>query len=485
MSDNQEHISHYSAADIQRYVQGKLSAREMHAMEKAALDDPFLADAIEGMQQAFAEHDENLVTGQLQELQQQFQTRTTSARKVVAFRPFRYWQAAAAAVVMIITGVWVYSLLTNSESPEKVIAKTEEHSDKTVPKAEEPKPQQQTSALADGNDITLNTDSITVSTTPKTKQKPAANAASGTLYRDLQKDEAVSQSAPPSDAVVRARRQTDSIKQGNNNRYDDSKPAAGELASAKQESVVPVAPAASPELKKAQRDVSTFNAPRERETELITIARNDSFNKKGKAVDRNKNNLSGFVKGQVTDHKNNPIANAYLQIPNTNNNFYTDKTGFFKIPVTDSVVDVAVNVSGYGTQNFRLQSNAAMNQLQLQPANVALNEVEVTPIKEKKLANNRNIVPSVMVHDAQPVFGWVAFEQYLEKNKIIPANAPALSGNVLVSFQVNKKGTLSDFKIEQSLSKAYDDEAIRLIMQGPSWKLLKGRKARVTVMVRF
>ena len=48
MNDHKEHISQYSAADIQRYVQGKLSAAEMHAMEKAALDDPFLADAMEG-----------------------------------------------------------------------------------------------------------------------------------------------------------------------------------------------------------------------------------------------------------------------------------------------------------------------------------------------------------------------------------------------------------------------------------------------------
>ena len=54
-----------------------------------------------------------------------------------------------------------------------------------------------------------------------------------------------------------------------------------------------------------------------------------------------------------------------------------------------------------------------------------------------------------------------------------------------MSFEVNKKGDLADFKIEQSLSKLHDEEAIRLIKQGPSWKLRSGRKARVTVMVRF
>jgi hypothetical protein len=38
----------YTAADIERYLAGKLSPAERHAMEKAALEDPFLADALEG-----------------------------------------------------------------------------------------------------------------------------------------------------------------------------------------------------------------------------------------------------------------------------------------------------------------------------------------------------------------------------------------------------------------------------------------------------
>ena len=45
--------NHFSAEYIRKYLEGKLPADEMHALEKAALDDPFLADAIEGMSMAF------------------------------------------------------------------------------------------------------------------------------------------------------------------------------------------------------------------------------------------------------------------------------------------------------------------------------------------------------------------------------------------------------------------------------------------------
>ncbi len=52
MSEQQKHINHYSLTDIEQYLHGKLSPSAMHELEKAALQDPFLADAIEGYREA-------------------------------------------------------------------------------------------------------------------------------------------------------------------------------------------------------------------------------------------------------------------------------------------------------------------------------------------------------------------------------------------------------------------------------------------------
>src|SRR5688500_9515946 len=38
----------YTAEDFERYYSGQMSEAEMHALEKSALEDPFLADALEG-----------------------------------------------------------------------------------------------------------------------------------------------------------------------------------------------------------------------------------------------------------------------------------------------------------------------------------------------------------------------------------------------------------------------------------------------------
>ena len=45
---NNNNITNFTAADIEKYHKGLLSSKERHDLEKAALDDPFLADALEG-----------------------------------------------------------------------------------------------------------------------------------------------------------------------------------------------------------------------------------------------------------------------------------------------------------------------------------------------------------------------------------------------------------------------------------------------------
>jgi hypothetical protein len=60
MDEKQIHIKQYTADDILKYHQGMLNANEMHALEKAALDDPFLSDALDGFENnEYAQRDIN------------------------------------------------------------------------------------------------------------------------------------------------------------------------------------------------------------------------------------------------------------------------------------------------------------------------------------------------------------------------------------------------------------------------------------------
>ncbi len=69
-----------------------------------------------------------------------------------------------------------------------------------------------------------------------------------------------------------------------------------------------------------------------------------------------------------------------------------------------------------------------------------------------------------------PVMGMAEYKKYLEKNIQRDNGMNSKSGVVKVTFNVGIDGSIWDFVIIQSLSWEQDQEAIRLIQQGPPWR---------------
>src|SRR5580698_2937596 len=125
MSD-EKNINHYSAEDIQNYVEGKLSVAEMHAIEKVALDDPFLADAIEGMENSIQQRGSASLNDDINDLQKRLSDRISEKRKprLIAFNRL-WWQVAAALIVLIGAGTLTYTYFYKSNFSNKNIAQSE------------------------------------------------------------------------------------------------------------------------------------------------------------------------------------------------------------------------------------------------------------------------------------------------------------------------------------------------------------------------
>ena len=84
-----------------------------------------------------------------------------------------------------------------------------------------------------------------------------------------------------------------------------------------------------------------------------------------------------------------------------------------------------------------------------------------------------------------PTTGRIAYLNYLATaSKTLPVDT-AIHGIESISFKVDKKGALTEFKIERSLSPAHDAGVIRLITEGSPWEMLHGRTARALVNVIF
>jgi hypothetical protein len=91
----------YTYKDIERYHSGQMSEDEMHRMEMAALDDPFLADALEGYSYTSTAKED------LNKLQDRLFERTNQKEKVFWIGKNYNWLKIAAVLLFVIAGSWL------------------------------------------------------------------------------------------------------------------------------------------------------------------------------------------------------------------------------------------------------------------------------------------------------------------------------------------------------------------------------------------
>lgn len=175
----------YTADEIRRYLEGEMSPAEMYALERAALTDPFLADALEGMElhadiDKFAADVEDLRT----RLKGKVKRRTGALASVNSL-----WWKIAAVLVILVTGVAIIIITGKKNEPaSNEIAKTE---DRIINKDSEVKKEQtviQPQAVEGESKKQVRQPAITIK--PKKEQKPAraAEAQEEVLYNKAETD---------------------------------------------------------------------------------------------------------------------------------------------------------------------------------------------------------------------------------------------------------------------------------------------------------
>ncbi len=463
MSQSADHSKNYTSADIQQYLDGKMDAAEMHAFEKALMDDPFLADAMEGLQETNIQFGKETFNNELQQLEKQLETRIADEKStpVVPISGFKWWKVAAAAVVIIVAGVFAFnSFFSPSEKEDATIALNDDKG-KTAPT---------TNSTIDSSTIAFDTVARGAEAAPshltsgdkKEDDKKTLDIKKPIVIEDKReylKSEVADNSAPPTTA------------------------SSKNIASQKDEVAILRKESAASEAKtdSVDADYAARSAEKQKDLEARQKAAPQvSGYSKG-------NGFSNNYKGLLITPDNKPVGFAEITI-NQQFKATTDAKGYFNFANKDSQVSVTINSPGFKARNFTLKNSYAFNELQIEPANDGDKLEESVTINKKSGKERTNAFlnyPKVMVQDAEPVKGWIDFENYIDANRKNIQHLDSKPGDVVISFVVNAQGALSSFKVEQSLTDAQDEEALRLIKTGPSWHVLKGKKARVVVIIRF
>ena len=431
----------YTQADIQKYLSGGMSNREMHAIEKAAMEDPLLAEAMEGyegMQQKDWSKELAILKTKLEE------TENNSVIPIYSFR--KLWRAAA-AILILASGVAVTYLFNNNKSKEDSAVAT-----LAVPDS--------VSKVKADSAVTIN--SIASNENAKDNEiKLPANASE----------------------TATARKETTLLAEAKKENESDSsnfiyKPSASAVHNNND-----VAASGKVDDYASKKDFEVANANKE-------SARNIQLNEAN--LDKSlsiQNQASNYINAQVVTADDKPVAFANVSIQKNKSSVYTDSKGNFKLPSTDSAVNGVITSAGYLPKKFTLKNSTEENKIVLQP-----DTIKVTAIssgRTKSLAKpqlQKNIENADTTdEDAEPAIGWYEYNNYINDNLVFPNEAKQknIHGVVEVFVKLKNNGDISQVKVDKSLCPECDAEAIRLVKEGPKWEVKKNKSKKAKVKIKF
>jgi hypothetical protein len=176
MTDHSKYHSPFTAKDIERYYAGTMSPEEMHKLEKEALDDAFLADALEGY--AFTQQP----VRDIEELQKKLNNRTETTKAIPFGKTFSLsfaWKAVAMIILVLGIGWAVYQFSFNANEKDLAV----------VNKKEERKVEQQSTSASTTpeNDSALKEQAAQVQKTDNTRATNSYKTTTATTRRNKKK----------------------------------------------------------------------------------------------------------------------------------------------------------------------------------------------------------------------------------------------------------------------------------------------------------
>lgn len=433
---------------IQQYLSGELSRTETHEVEKAMLENTFNNDAVEGFEE-LRKIKTDLPKVKL-DLQNRLQSRIQQEEKSKVLPLWTNWKTLSlAASVALMIGFGAY--FWNNSTENKTTIQTAATSVQAPILAEKAEPEELAKIESDAPVLSRKREEVAVA--EKKVQKPQ----------------------PIADAVV-----TSEVIAKNDEEKPPAEPALEEVvvAAPKKESKVEDKAMPAPTSAPVVAQAKTTSKPEDEEnrtrssTDVATNATpaagsysNASPVAKAKRsaapTGYDAKTMSSKISGVVIDADNKePIAGVSI-FADQKEIGKTDNTGRFEVEKSAAGKELMLNRQEFESLKFSVGDDSQFS-LMMEPKT----ELAIIDLK-----NNKTWKYNPNNHPAQPSVSPDNYQAYLKKNKkknTQPSDSLMVK-SVTLDFRVNKDGTLSNFKIIKSAGKTQDEEAIRLIKEGPVW----------------
>lgn len=416
--------------DIERYLRGQMSPAEMHALEKRALHDPFLADALEGG--STLPPDE--FASDTKSLENRINRRVAGKRTGVKW----YYQAAA-ALLLGASAVLVYMLARQEQSVTPITMNTQEESklhEESVPLAD-------TIAAAEPEqDDVADGEALSTPAEPGSSGTPEASSAARAERPDVQPPPASTDASDEREIMPREPTDTGDGREATIVLHDtaEAQHFARKDARGRQ--------ALQPQSAGPVREILAEKA--------VEV--------KGQTI-----------RGKVTDIDDGiPLPGVNVIEKGSGVGTVTDLNGNYELTIPANAQSLVFSFIGLQSREVYIPAGSdstAEVDIQLEQDVAALSEVVVVGYGTEEDFE----FEGTKWEPAEPAGGKREFKKYLENEVRYPEIAieNKVEGKVTIQFTIEPTGTLTDFKVVRSLGYGCDEEVIRLISEGPQWKPTK------------
>jgi hypothetical protein len=426
--------------DIEKYISGKLTPAERHALEKRALSDPFLADALDGAESISG----NEFSMDVEELNQKI----AGGGKNRWLWPLRI---AASVVGLAVVGTAIFLSIGNESNDQLASNK----------KNTETKPAEVTT-----------TDSVEV------KSEQSKSGGEDAIASTKPEEEKKAETKPL--LALELKKETQSLAGGSGTRNNFTPTAGPDL---KISDSVLTTPLLAGDVKRdtlTTAELSGFIVAEEIADDIVVAAPTQQpILAKTESASRSKRKAQAsgtasaatpiaqnlIITGQVRDQQGQLLPGVNINVKGTTNGTVTNAEGKYSLALSDSNATLTYSFIGFVPQEMKVDKANDYADVKLMEDATQLSEVVVTGYGEKRTDGEP------VVRLAEPIGGPKAYDTYLDEKKIYPQQAleNKVEGKVVIEFTVSTTGALSDFNVIRKIGYGCEEEIIRLVKEGPGW----------------
>lgn len=448
----------YTFSDIEKYLKGELSHTDMHAMEKAALQDPFLADAIEGYQKANL----TISSDHLTEIRNSLLGENKQTKIVSLFIQKNTWLKVA-AIFVLIAGIATISWLVIDMGSQKQSEIAQQKQTKTSSK-------------------NIDSPNNLVKKLPESTDKKE-------IVASLNKKNTLTTEKGTSE-IEKKEVEIASLKQSS----EEESNSLNDLSGSKNLTSTLAAATINPFYNKKEKLDSL--AILRSSAALKDVAQN-SFKYEqslhGKAaglyVQSNNRKKQYTITGKILDAQQKPLPNASILLDTKNpKSFISDKDGNFTINSADTMATVKISSLGYESIQSKI-SISGNNHLTLDNNDSVLSEVVVVGYATRKkssmtgavLASSNNLQKDT--NAIQPVGGMQSFIASIRVNfEKAKWDTTQLRGNILCKIRLTEAGKVKQVNFPSLSNQKTKKRLTSLLINGPDW-LFNNVRASGTYLV--